>query len=355
MNPEKKCAPDSPIKIYDASGDLSKRWFVYYFNLEGKRIKVYGGINRGKTKAERREIAEALLEEIHLYAEYKLIRHLRLYLESKRKTLRHRTYNSYSSRFNRFKSWYRGQTMNGLQAQAFLDYQVEVRGLGPTSVNMLRTFMSTAYIWMIKRGHEKENPFAGTEKLKANPEPARYFQPHQIKILQNVISKESPELWLFCQFLYYTFIRPAELRRLRIGDIVFSSQQIYIPSSKSKNKKSQHVAIPRAFWGVVQENFAHLPSHLYIFGKGGEPGEQQIGINYMGNIHRPILRRLGFSSDYKLYSWKHTGCVMAVRAGCSMKDLQIQLRHHSLDQVDQYIRQLNADDLGGFADRFPGI
>ena len=134
MNTEKKCDPNSPIKLYDASGDVSKQWFVYYYNPQGKRIRIYGGINKSHTREGRMRLAEALLEtmkrEAHLYGEYKLIQHLALYLASKQHTLRHRTYNSYTSRFNRFKKWYKGQSMDVAQAQAFLDYQVEVRGLG---------------------------------------------------------------------------------------------------------------------------------------------------------------------------------------------------------------------------------
>ena len=56
-----------------------------------------------------------------------------------------------------------------------------------------------------------------------------------------------------------------------------------------------------------------------------------------------------------LYSWKHTGAVMAVKAGIHIKQLQIQLRHHSLDQVDQYLRDLGVSDLSDLARSFPGI
>ena len=46
-----------------------------------------------------------------------------------------------------------------------------------------------------------------------------------------------------------------------------------------------------------------------------------------------------------LYSWKHTGVVMAVKAGIHIKQLQIQFRHHGLDQVDQYLRDLGIQQI----------
>ncbi|MCX6269628.1 MAG: hypothetical protein NTU44_00125 [Bacteroidetes bacterium] len=38
---------------------------------------------------------------------------------------------------------------------------------------------------------------------------------------------------------------------------------------------------------------------------------------------------------------KHTGAVEASKY-IPVKDLQMQLRHHSLDQVDAYLRQMKA-------------
>jgi len=45
----------------------------------------------------------------------------------------------------------------------------------------------------------------------------------------------------------------------------------------------------------------------------------------------------------------------AIKAGIHIKQLQIQLRHHSLDQVDEYLRQLGVSDLGDLRDNFPSI
>ncbi|WP_130736928.1 hypothetical protein [Flavobacterium sp. J27] len=56
----------SKPKIYDAKGDLSKRWYVYYSfrnpttgKLE-RQTPIYAGINNHKTVSERREAAKNL-------------------------------------------------------------------------------------------------------------------------------------------------------------------------------------------------------------------------------------------------------------------------------------------------------
>ena len=52
-----------PPQLYNAGGDLSKNWFVYYY-LNGKRIRVYGRINRITTKKGRNRVAQELIDEI---------------------------------------------------------------------------------------------------------------------------------------------------------------------------------------------------------------------------------------------------------------------------------------------------
>ena len=44
-----------------------------------------------------------------------------------------------------------------------------------------------------------------------------------------------------------------------------------------------------------------------------------------------------------------------LKAGVSVKELQMQLRHHSLDQVNAYLRQMGVMDMDNLVDRFPEI
>jgi hypothetical protein len=54
--------------------------------------------------------------------------------------------------------------------------------------------------------------------------------------------------------------------------------------------------------------------------------------------------KLKINGNYAFYSWKHTGVVQAVRNGVNMKTLQLQLRHNSLDMVNEYLKNLGIMD-----------
>lgn len=68
-----------------------------------------------------------------------------------------------------------------------------------------------------------------------------------------------------------------------------------------------------------------------------------------------MLKDLNITGRYGFYSWKHTGAVMAVKGGINIKDLQLQLRHHSLDMVNEYLKNLGVTDSERLLNHFPGI
>ena len=167
-----------------------------------------------------------------------------------------------------------------------------------------------------------------------------------MQILKTSISAQDPQLWQFIKFINYCFIRPGELRQLKLSDIFFSENKILVRKEISKNKKSQFVSIPTVFLEEMYKDGWHqLPGDYFVFSQTGLPGLQQIGLNSMRNRHQNILKDLKFNTArHKLYSWKHTGAVQFVKNGGSMKDLQLQLRHHSLDQVNTYLKDLGVGD-----------
>lgn len=335
-------------RIVDRAGDLTKKWYVEYYNAQGRQRK-YGDINSFQTASERRRAAEKLIEQLKgniapvsnaatpqqkIYA----------WLDAHRGRMRKKSYQTIKSKFDNLFRWLKQQNRK-LGEESVRDFMRWVAANKSSGTH-------AAYVRHLKivlRGVGEIQLLGEVEKVKHTHQPARYFQRHQIGRIKEHILAHEPELWLFIEFVYYCFIRPGELRLLRVDDIIFDGWKIHVRAEVSKNRKAQYVTIPEAF----RDSLLHLrhrgPSE-YIFG-----GVKPVAINYMARHHRNHLKKLGFSNEYKLYSWKHTGAVMAVKAGVSVKDLQIQLRHHSLDETDKYLRQLGAMDLGQLEQQFPGL
>ncbi|BDS13088.1 tyrosine-type recombinase/integrase [Aureispira anguillae] len=345
----------STPKIYTGKNSLSIRWFVYYLDEKGKRIKKYGDINKYSTLKGRKAAAQRLVDEIlqvHLKKSNKSLSQ-KIYdeLENRKPTWRPKTYQCKKSKIDIFLKWMqRKKWTEDNVYQFFFEYLTKEKRVAPTTYNDYIRCITQALGWC-----DQQQLMEAIEKRKASPTPAAYFTQSQRTFLSNAIKNSNPNLWFFVQFVYYCFLRPrAELRLLKVGDVILEEQKILVPANIAKNKKQQYVAIPNAFFPTVEKKIRNRNPNEYLF-----PGNHYLsptGMNTFGRQHRELLKELGFdTSRYKLYSWKHTGAVAAVKAGIHIKQLQIQLRHHSLDQVDEYLRQLGVSDLGDLRDNFPCI
>ena len=341
-------------RIFTGNNSLSTRWFVHYKDEKGHRKRKYGNINTFHTIEERMLAAQKIVSELNYLdaissasrLEKKILNQLRL----REATWRKKTYQCKRSKLKIFFDWIRGKEWTKeVVNEFFFDYLTNERKIKESTYNDYVRHIRNALTWCKKEGLMEE-----IKKRKAFCVPAQYFTESQRTFLIGVLKKEKPDLWFAVQFVYYCFIRPrSELTFLKVGDIILEDRRILIPAKVAKNGKQEYVAIPDAFFPIVERKVAGRNPNEYLF-----PGrwDGKIGLNTYGKQHRLLLQKLGFDSDrYKLYSWKHTGAVAAVRAGINLKDLQIQLRHHSLDQVDAYLRQLGVADLGNLQKKFPSI
>lgn len=347
MSREKKLFPVTDYRIYSPV-DLKKQWFVYWYEL-GKRKKKYGEINQGTSYQKRMDLARELIRELKAANRPKFSKTestIWKYIERNKHLWKPRTYSEYVSMSKVLFQYLDGREITVQLLNDFL------QGLRATR----HTTTWNKYRYALKRlfdGVGATYLFEDIKPIKTIKTPARYFQAHQAARLARVIEERDPELWLFVQFIYYCFIRPTELRNLQVGDLMLDEREIRMPGNKTKNKKTEYVAIPDVFADTLTHLYYHSPAE-YIF-PSPVNAKKPLSKNVMYRRHKKILDSLNFGEGYSLYSWKHTGAVAAAKAGVGIKELQIQLRHHSLDQTDEYLRQMGVRDVHRIRQMFPQI
>ena len=342
-------------RLHTSNDSLTARWHVEYRDAKNKRIKKYGDINRFTTIHERNKAAQKLIQQIiqasHDQDFNSLANTINDELEKLKPTWRRKTYQCKKSKVNTFLRWMKSKPWTEESIHDFFFILLtKTKRVANTTYNDYILVVGQALDWC-----RMKHLLEGIDKRKANPTPASYFTDKQRNFLATAMKNENPDLWFFVQFVYYCFLRPrSELRVLKVGDVILEDRKILVPAHVSKNKKQQYVAIPDAFFDTVNQKIKNRPPNEYLF--PGLRHKQPTGMNTYGRQHRELLIKLGLDTTrFKLYSWKHTGAVAAVRAGIHIKQLQIQLRHHSLDQVDAYLRQLGVNDLGALQKLFPSI
>ncbi len=349
----------SPI-LKDYNKDISKRWRIEYWikddnSIHGKRIVVYGNINEGKTVQERYILAAAVMSTITAHLQLPpqlpmLDRVIALHSLEWRKS----TCTAYNTVVKVFSKYYpRHEYVTTEDVRTFL---LKMKDAGKTgnTLKKYKALLRSLYSRALELGFVTFNPVTVEIKIKTAPRSLLYFSDEQIQKIK-LYNNLPPFLWTAIQLQYYCFIRPGEIRALKLSYINFDAGYIEIPGEVSKNKKTEKVSIPLAFFSYLKDRYFNIPKHYYLIGKNGIPGTDQIGANFLNNVHSKILQSLEITGRYAFYSWKHTGVVKAVKAGINIKDLQMQLRHHSLDMVNEYLKNLGVMDSEDLKNRFPEL
>ena len=392
-------------QLKDCGGDLSKTWFVEYScrnpqTEEMKRFRVYNGFAKLKTKEERYAFAEKIINEIKekftrgeipflgkevsyndelLYQniakrwgnERKGSVGIRTYLSDflaiKKVEVIPHSFQTYKSKLRIFCEWVE---QTGLDKQSicffeqssiceFLCYIVEKHDVSQRTVKKYTQILHGFFDYLLKvkriidTNPVHDIPNMGTIKDEA----AKPIPDRERQLLSTYMKEHDPQLWLVCQMEYYCAIRPNECRQLQIGDIDFDNHIITVPKDISKNRLTESVNIPRQLYDYIYKvlNLDIHPKEFYIFSHNGIPGKIMLGMNNFRFRFDRIRDKLNISTQYKLYSFKHTGGVKLVNEGIDTWELQRHFRHKSIDTTERYIRRNFAVKSDKIRNGFPDI
>lgn len=385
-------------------------WYVYYrFRDERTGIRhlfrVKGNLNREKNLRDRDRMARHMIADLTSilkegtnpiiglddgtgqvvqYQQTELPRLLIQMLDTKKGSIRHRSYQSYKYAIDALVKFLNEKRLQFIMpekftteiALQFADWAVIKMKYKGKSFNGLIGFLRIMFNMLIDRGVITVNPFRKVRKMQEETGRNIAFSDRQKEQLKNHLQKHDPRMWLFVKFIYHCYIRPLELLRVRVRDIDLANRTIIIHSQIGKNKRQMAITIPDTFIDEVQAmKLKNINPDYFLFGnkykpygkmdaKGGRspgsvcdllPGETGASRNTISQRFSKVLKELKFPKDHTLYSWKHTGVCDAHRAGVNIYDIMRQLRHHSLEQTLTYMKSMGLQPNTGFQTKAPSL
>lgn len=392
-------------ELKDFGGDISKKWFVEYSVRNPRtdkleRIRTYEGFSKLKTAKERYSYAEKIIKQIKdqlekgimpfdkkeityqdeiIYYnaarrwgnEHKGIITIRTYLSEflleKKASVTKKSYLTYQSKCRIFCEWAEQKGIADKHVSnitqeticEYLTYLVTEHQLSKLTIFRYGQILHNFFDFLIKKKKIMfDNPAQNLPRIGLVKDHApRPIPDTPRRILINSIMAEDEQLFLFCQFEYYCAIRPNELRHLKISDIDFDRRIIRVRNEISKNSKTEIVKMPTQLYLCLTElNYHQWPNKEdYIFSRDHRPGPYILGINNIRNRFNKIRKRLGLSTFYKLYSFKHTGSSKLVDAGVSPWELQQHMRHKSITTTEEYIKNKCGVSSDQIENHFPDL
>lgn len=379
-----KHKPFKPAYLYDAGGDLSKRWYINFYvwdELKNKLVRKrdytvndYDTVIERKAYAKKRiaEINEVLAAGFYIKAPSRpdlaqdkesktnKLKELPLMkigeafdyvLELKKQEVAKGSYKKIRQVRDSFLKFFNTKekpypfNYEKQDLIAYSDFLITVDKKSTKTRNDNITWLRHIFELFKERGWITENPAIGIKKLKVTvSKKNKAFSPKQVNKIKALAD---PQLLLSIQFLYYCFMRRNETRLIQLKHINLKEQQLFIPAAVTKNRKDAYLVLPPPLIKQLEAlNLNQYPDDYYLIGNQDSnesvvPAPKPFSENVMYNRHTAILKELDlYGKDYTFYSWKHTGVVTAYKAGIDIKNIQMQCRHHSLNVTDIYLKSL---------------
>lgn len=340
---DKKIFPELPYKgynLYDAGGDISKKWFVYAAN--GQRKKIYKNLNSEKDLTRRYQLAKEIIDELapptaSLSADKILLLNTIHTIADENKWAK----KSWQTQFSRLK-----QFLNFKNVAVTPAYVADFfKHLGQTRSETTYA----AYHQLLKQIFEAAKMdidayFSDVRRVRANTTAYLFFSRSEQETIKRAL-KNDTRLAIAVQCCYFCFIRPgSELTQIKVGDIYLSEQRILIRKEVAKGKRQEFAVIPDAFVETLRGFIANRRPDEYLI--NGRTKGKQIGLNTLSCRHQNMLKRLGIDTETKkMYSWKNTGAVHFLEAGGTVLELSRLMRHKDIKTTMGYIRDLGAEHL----------
>jgi integrase len=372
-------------KIFDADGDMKKKWYVFYSYRDPvtgkmKRFRPQEKINKHKNYADRMEAARKLQKKYYdrlrngwnpfenddvVYEdalEYKriadtyskmkkgnkrLIMLINEYMDSKKPPVfRKKTYDTYQSKFRVLANWLRQKKkldihpamLNEELLEEFFRFLLDRRKATPGTYNKYRAVFISFFKYAKKKKRVRKCPMHAIPYMKDTARVPIIYNDKMQKAIVDFLERNDKQMLLVVKFIYYTFIRPGELRFMKIGDLDFWESTAIVRAEVSKNRREQKVTIPDVFLEELELlQWGSLDKNLYLFSRSGKPDTTHVGSNYFASRYRKYMEQMGIDKRYELYSWKHTGASVALQTvGVDIESLRKQLRHVDLNDTQRY-------------------
>nr|DAS22833.1 MAG TPA: Integrase [Caudoviricetes sp.] len=371
MPKNNKQSPIIPMVAFKpAELRIGTDWLIVYYAKDpqsDKLVRFRNRVPKMSNKKERLRFAQKMIDTLNeqLYSgwspymgnltEVKTIDYcFDYYLKTLSKELsdgvkRKSTYNNYKyfiTAFTEYLSIYQKNVkfisdISTLICDHFLDRIYIEKEKSARTYNFYLMCMRTFFNFCFSKGFIKESPVKNT-KTKSIKEKTRVVLNEKEKAKLALLKEENFHFYVFCMTTYYCFIRPNELKKLKVENVNIEKNYITIPSSISKNRKTENVTIPNIFIEELKEHIGKASKDLFLFGKKFVPGKQ--AVTNLFYHWENVRKKYGFRKEVQFYSLKDTGITDMLNAGVPAIKVRDQARHSDLKITEIYTARNNSAD-----------
>jgi integrase len=390
--------PEIFVPMIDGNPTVAprKQWYVFYYFRNPntgymERQRVYEDINRLKTVQERMAHGKVWVNAMKLLLDqgfnpfdeigiapksfevqvYTVKAAFEYAYDNKIAKSKDSTASDYKTRMNVFLEWCQKNKIDGIDIRelqdthviGFLNYLIAPlpngRDLGGTSQDNYKRCLSALMTKLVRDRIIKENIITSIFTEKDEPIKNTPFTGYETRKIRDYLLVHDKKLYYFIQFVIYSFLRPVEVVRLKVGD--FNEREKYFKvetKTDAKGKKKQKKTVKKIIDPIqkflTDENILDYPKECSVFSLCSKPAvweaKEKTKVDHYAYRFRAVKKHFGFDGDYGIYSFRHTAALDLFNAfmkdGATEHEAILKLMpitgHKSEDALRNYLR-----DVGG--------
>ena len=367
----------SKPKIYDAGGDITKRWYVYFSYRDpqtGKMVRqnpIYLGVNKAfKTLAER----YANIKRVRAIVEQKLINGYNPYkdkysenkiisihdafshsLDNAKATMKESSFKNHQYRIRTFEKWleqnnFTGRAVTAITKKTATNFlNAILLKTSPKNRNNTRASLSILFKFLEDNQYITNNFITSIPVLKANPHRNKTYTQTQEDTIFEYIEQNDPLLLRFIKFISYNFLRPIEVCRLQVKDIDLEGKRLMV---EAKNQARKTKIIPEILLTELLYLKGANPNHFLFAPEGLGPWDtsETNKRDYWSKRFKKVKEHFSLGEDYGLYSFRHTFITKLYRKLREQyppfetkSRLMLITGHTTITVLDKYLRDIDAE------------
>lgn len=381
----------SEPKIYDANGNIAKRWYIYFSfrnpdtGLLVKQTPIYGGANNFKTKQERYEVLNAYCKSLKKLLEEGLSPYednektleaisektplqttptkedtpvaitdaFTTAITIKQSVLSKTSFPGFNSNVKRFEKWLLAKGLANLLAinkKTVIEYLNEVlENTSPRTRNNTRIDLGSLFQTLEDNEIIPENFIKKINVLKATPERNKTYTNTLQTDIYKYMDENDKILLLFVKFISYNYLRPIEVCRLQVGDLDLVDRKLYV---RAKNSPVKTKIIPEILINELPDLSKMNKNHFLFtpFAIGGEWETSETDKrDYFSKRFKKVKDHFKLGKDYGLYSFRHTFITKlysefakTMTPNEAKSKLMLITGHNTMDALEKYLRDIDA-------------
>lgn len=200
------------------------------------------------------------------------------------------------------------------------------------------------FAWCIDKCYAKENPFE-TIKPKREAKKKRTLIPKQIRTkIDQYFAKNNPGMRIVCRLVYTSLLRPIEVSRVRMNQILYDKSCIHMPFDQTKNGKERYGRIDEDLAKLLHQHLEGAAATDFIFCDGTwSYGPKQKNSHSFGNAWEKMREDLNLPEEYQLYSLRDTGIHDLLIDGVVDLDVMHAAGHSDLSMTTRYADHIDEE------------